>query len=304
MSLRPYASTAEAITAAFGKNVTISGKSRVYGGDINDAFQLRLSNGSTVFMKVNRRHKADFFRAEALGLEALASCGRIRIPAVIAYGNNPEYGAFLLMEYLETGRPDRTYWETFGRQLAELHMADTEEYRIQAGCPFPSAYGFAEDNTIGETRQVNPWKASWLDFYRECRLEFQIKLAQHYFDPHTLRQAASMLDHLDRWIEEPAFPSMLHGDLWSGNALCGRMGEPVLIDPAVYIGHFEADLAMTELFGGFPPAFYNAYKEVNPVPAGYQERRDLYQLYHLLNHLNLFGSAYYGAVTRIIRRYA
>ena len=280
MSLRPYASTAEAITAAFGKNVTISGKSRVYGGDINDAFQLRLSNGSTVFMKVNRRHKADFFRAEALGLEALASCGRIRIPAVIAYGNDPEYGAFLLMEYLETGRPDRTYWETFGRQLAELHMADTEEYRIQAGCPFPSAYGFAEDNTIGETRQVNPWKASWLDFYRECRLEFQIKLAQHYFDPHTLRQAASMLDHL------------------------GRMGEPVLIDPAVYIGHFEADLAMTELFGGFPPAFYNAYKEVNPVPAGYQERRDLYQLYHLLNHLNLFGSAYYGAVTRIIRRYA
>ena len=278
MSLRPYASTAEAITAAFGKNVTISGKSRVYGGDINDAFQLCLSNGSTVFMKVNRRHKADFFRAEALGLEALASCGRIRIPAVIAYGNNPEYGAFLLMEYLETGRPDRTYWETFGRQLAELHMADTEEYRIQAGCPFPSAYGFAEDNTIGETRQVNPWKASWLDFYRECRLEFQIKLAQHYFDPHTLRQAASMLDHLDRWIEE--------------------------IDPAVYIGHFEADLAMTELFGGFPPAFYNAYKEVNPVPAGYQERRDLYQLYHLLNHLNLFGSAYYGAVTRIIRRYA
>ena len=138
----------------------------------------------------------------------------------------------------------------------------------------------------------------------ECRLEFQIKLAQHYFDPRTLRQAASMLDHLDRWIEEPAFPSMLHGDLWSGNALCGRMGEPVLIDPAVYIGHFEADLAMTELFGGFPPAFYNAYKEVNPVPAGYQERRDLYQLYHLLNHLNLFGSAYYGAVTRIIRRYA
>ena len=106
MSLRPYASTAEAITVAFGKNVTISGKSRVYGGDINDAFQLRLSNGSTVFMKVNRRHKADFFRAEALGLEALASCGRIRIPAVIAYGNDSEYGAFLLMEYLETGRPD------------------------------------------------------------------------------------------------------------------------------------------------------------------------------------------------------
>ena len=102
MSLRPYASTAEAITAAFGKNVTISGKARVYGGDINDAFWLRLSDGSTVFMKVNRRHKADFFRAEALGLEALASCGRIRIPAVIAYGNDPEYGAFLLMEYLET----------------------------------------------------------------------------------------------------------------------------------------------------------------------------------------------------------
>ncbi len=329
MDRQLFNSVQEALTALFGPGVSVLRSSRAFGGDINDASRADLSDGRTVFVKRNASHPASFFLAEARGLEALAAAGKIRVPKVLAVGRENRGEIFLLLEYIESGRPGGGYWERFGRQLAELHMAEIPEVcrpgnrpedgapsgaRISGGSPgeagsdgpsrrtIPCMYGFPEDNVIGETPQVNTWKSSWLGFFRECRLEPQLRMASGYFDSGMRKAASSLLDHLDRWIEEPAFPSLLHGDLWGGNALCSAAGEPVLIDPAAYIGHFETDLAMTELFGGFPEAFYGAYHEVNPIPRGYRERRDLYQLYHLLNHLNLFGGSYYGSVCRVIRR--
>ena len=287
----------EQIKELFGERTEISGRDREYGGDINEAFCLTLSDGRKIFMKRNPRQPSAFFEAEALGLEALREAagqqeGGIRIPRVYAVCPEPSGGSCLLMEYISTERPRGDFWERFGRQLAGLHRAAVS-----------GPYGFPSDNFIGETAQINTQKKTWADFYRECRLEPQIRMAGHFFDAKARRQAARLIDGLDRWIEEPAFPSVLHGDLWGGNAMCSRQQEPVLIDPAAYIGHFETDLAMTELFGGFPEAFYQSYREANPIPPGYRERRDLYQLYHLLNHLNLFGRTYYGAVSSILQRY-
>ena len=171
---------------------------------------------------------------------------------------------------------------------------------VPDGFPF----GFEADNYIGASPQRNTPTADWLTFFRNCRLLPQFKMAERYFDPGTRRQCGRLLDRLDSRLTEPEFPSLLHGDLWSGNAVCGPDGKAWILDPAAYVGHFEAELAMTELFGGYPPAFYEAYREVNPIDSGYRDRRDLYNLYHLLNHLNLFGGSYLSSVQRILDRYS
>ena len=161
-------------------------------------------------------------------------------------------------------------------------------------------YGFVADNYIGAAIQINTPKKSWVEFFRECRLLPQLRMADRYLDAGLRRKADRLLAHLDRYLREPEFPSLVHGDLWGGNVLCGSDGRAWLIDPAAYVGDFETDLAMTELFGRFPPAFYRAYQEENPVDGGYQERKPIYQLYHLLNHLNLFGRSYLGSVAAIL----
>ena len=176
-----------------------------------------------------------------------------------------------------------------------MHRAETTQWT-------PSGrYGFTDDNYIGAGKQVNAVRDGWIPFFRECRLEVQFHRAIHYFSSSDRKAMQSLLDHLDDYLEEPDRPSLLHGDLWGGNFVTGPDGQAWLIDPAVYVGHAEADLAMTELFGGFSPAFYDAYREVaGPMP-GYADRRDIYNLYHLLNHLNLFGGGYYSSVMRIVR---
>lgn len=279
----------------FGEKTDISAVRPVSGGDINSAFLLLLSDGTRIFLKENRKENIDFFRAEAAGLDALRKTQTVRVPEVIEAGAQGD-NAYLLMEYLAPAPKMRNYWESFGRQLAEMHKADTAEWT--AG----GLYGFTEDNYIGAGRQINNTKASWVDFFRECRLEVQYKRAYDYFDASSRKEMQRLLDRLDRYLIEPAYSSLLHGDLWGGNFVTGPDGYACLIDPAVYVGHAEADLAMTELFGGFAPAFYDAYREVNEVLPGYADRREIYNLYHLLNHLNLFGSAYYGAVMRIINK--
>ena len=191
-----------------------------------------------------------------------------------------------------------------------MHRAKTEEWTPGG------KYGFTQNNFIGAGRQNNSICDSWIDFFREYRLEQQFKLAGLYFDSERQFKLAglyfdsygrkamlSLLDHLEEYLVEPEYPSLLHGDLWGGNFVMGPDGAAWLIDPAVYVGHAEADLAMTELFGGFASAFYGSYKEVSPLLPGYADRRELYNLYHLLNHLNLFGEGYYGEVMRIIRRF-
>ena len=165
-------------------------------------------------------------------------------------------------------------------------------------------FGFAHENRIGATRQINTPHDTWISFYRDCRLKPQFDMASGYLSAPDRQKADWLLSHLDRYLTEPERPSLIHGDLWAGNMITGNDGKGWLIDPAVYWGHPEADIAMTELFGGFPRQFYDAYRSAGCLEAGYADRRDLYNLYHLLNHLNMFGSGYLGSVRRILNRYA
>lgn len=280
----------ETLESRFGAQLT--GAVPVSGGDINAAWRLTLTDGTRVFMKANRTASPAFFQAEADGLAAIRETEAIGVPEVITAGNDERYGNFLLLEWIEAAPQKRDFWETFGHSLARMHLADADRF------------GWKRDNYIGSTPQINALRESWIAFFRDCRLAPQFKRAQHWFDANMRRRVIRLLDHLDDWLVEPPRPSLLHGDLWSGNFITGTDGQAWLIDPAVYVGHAEADLAMTELFGGFHPRFYASYQEVNPLQAGYDERRDLYNLYHLLNHLNLFGGGYLSSVERIIKRFA
>lgn len=287
----------EVLASFFGKELQIIGKSRVYGGDINQSYKLTLSDGSAVFMKTNAPKNLPFFEAEAYGLEALRQMGSIGVVKVIGIGADKDM-SFLLLEYLKGAAKLERYWEVFGRELAELH-------RAKCGQLTPNGrYGFYEDNFIGATPQKNTPMMSWVDFFRENRLLVQIKMAERYFDQKTRRGFTRLLDNLDSYLCEPEFPSLIHGDLWSGNSSPGPDGKAWIYDPAAYVGHHEAELAMTELFGRCPEEFYRAYSEVSPIDSGYRDRRELYNLYHLLNHLNLFGGSYLGSVKQILSRYA
>ena len=291
-----------AIAVLFGDSVRIVDRHPVYGGDINQSYRLSLSDGSALFTKCNTVGNLSFFTAEAQGLAALRGAGVIGVPNALAVGTDQEQGvSFLLMEYLESAPRVNQYWEVFGRELAALHRADCAG---AVGSDGSLPFGFETDNYIGASPQKNTPADDWLTFFRNSRLLPQFKMAERYFDPGMRRQYERLLNRLDSYLAEPEFPSLIHGDLWSGNAVCGPDGKAWILDPAAYVGHFEAELAMTELFGGFPATFYQAYREVNPIDNGYRDRRDLYNLYHLLNHLNLFGGSYLSSVRQILNRYS
>ena len=284
------------ISTLYGENTQIVKRSPVSGGDINEAYLLTLSNGENVFLKTNHGKSAEFFAAEAAGVCAIASTDTIGTVNVLGYGR--ENGdAFLLLDYVAGAKRIPDFWEVFGHELADLHLADTSSF-VPNG-----RFGFASDNYIGATRQINTPCDTWIDFYRRYRLEVQFRMADGYFDETARSRIRRLLDNLDDLLIEPEQPSLLHGDLWGGNFMVGDNGKAIVIDPAVYVGHPEADLAMTELFGGFRGEFYDAYQTRKPLQPGYADRRDLYHLYQLLNHLNLFGGSYYGSVMRIINRY-
>ena len=291
----------ETIRSVFGEDACIVERERIHGGDINDAYRIRLSDGEQLFVKTNSVGNADFFRTEAAGLAALASVGKIGVPRIYGAGiDKKERVSFLALEYIDSPRRGSSYWENFGHQLAELHRTDCR--RFVDGGETQMKYGFKEDNFIGASPQKNSPRETWTDFYRDCRLKPQIAMAEKYLDISLRKKAEHLLDHLDSYLREPEFPSLLHGDLWGGNVLCGPDEKAWLIDPAVYVGDFEADLAMTQLFGEFPEVFYSAYHEVSPIDRkGYAGRRKLYHLYQLLNHLNLFGQSYLGSVAEILR---
>ena len=292
-----YKTPEEAIAGIFGNDLRIISKNQVYGGDINQSYKLTLSDGSPVFMKSNTPKNLSFFEAEAKGLEALRQTGTIGVPKVLGMGADRNI-SFLLLEYLEAAPRINGYWEVFGRELAALHRADCSHLTENGG------FGFSADNYIGATPQKNTPMMGWVDFFRECRLLPQFRMADRYFDTKTRQLCTKLSDHLDDYLPEPEFPSLLHGDLWSGNAAPGPDGKAWIFDPAAYVGHYEAELAMTELFGGYREEFYRAYSEVSPIDSGYRDRKDLYNLYHLLNHLNLFGGSYLGSVKQILSRYA
>lgn len=280
----------------------------VTGGDISQAFCLTFPSGQRAFFKANLQAPQGFFAAEADGLAAIAAAGAIRVPEVYAYDDHG-----ILLEWLDVsedasqghphgdslrgGRLDAgspvDVGEALGVRLAALHAHEGP------------AFGFESDNFIGLLPQRNTYTESWTAFYREQRLRPQLEIAdaRGRLSPARRRRAERLLNRLHEWIDDGAVkPSLIHGDLWQGNWLATTSG-PALIDPAVYYGDREMDLAMASLFGGFPESFYRAYRRSLPLPPGDAERRPLYQLYYLLIHLNLFGEGYGPAVDRILARY-
>ena len=287
----------EVLRAKYGSSITVTGKTPVSGGDINRAYTLLLSDGSILFMKANRRENGDFFRAEAEGLEAMKRTGAVNVPDVIG-GGEDRNESFLLLEHVAEGRRTRGSSEKLGRGLAEMQMYDTSSF-TESG-----KYGFRHDNYIGAGFQCNTPGNKWSEFFINRRLRPQFEKAASYWDADFRKCIERFLDKAERYLEEPDRPSLLHGDLWAGNYMIDTDGEPWLIDPAVYVGHREADLAMTELFGGFDRSFYDAYRESAGIDPYYSDRRDIYNLYHLLNHLNLFGGSYLYSVKSVVSRYA
>jgi protein-ribulosamine 3-kinase len=266
------------VDAALREHLGISDAEPLTGGCIHRCYRVR-REGRALFLKVNHRPLADAFAAEADGLAALRDAGA-RAPDPLAYGSCGG-SAYLLLEYLELGSSGD--YASLGRMLAGMHRRVGERH------------GWRRDNYIGPTPQANGACGSWQDFWRERRLEPQLELA---------RRNGYRLDDVPVCLllegYEPA-PSLVHGDLWNGNAGFVAGGAPVLFDPAVYYGDREVDLAMTELFGGFPPEFYGAYNEAWPLSREYERRKPLYNLYHLLNHLNLFGGGYLEQVRAALR---
>jgi fructosamine-3-kinase len=253
----------------------------VSGGDISAAWRLATTEGH-LFIKTGPLSTAEMFAAEADGLSELSRSGAVYVPEVIAEGQC-EAMVFLALEWLALEPVDAQVEHSFGEQLAELHRTTAEQF------------GWHRDNTIGLTAQRNTWTDNWVDFYREHRLSFQLRLAaDNGFRSELQGRGARLLKRLPIYFENTQpVASLLHGDLWGGNWGC-TAGRPVIFDPAVYYGDRETDIAMTRLFGGFGAAFYEAYEACWPLPDGHHERQDLYQLYHVLNHLNLFGSGYLG----------
>jgi fructosamine-3-kinase len=311
---------AEALRLA-GDATQLRGWEPVNGGMISQAARIASERGEYL-LKWGGRGLARFFEVEARGLALLAAAGTVRVPAVLAW-RDPEPTTdedlsetvvgrrssvvdvgFILLEWLSTPpRADRqAAFEILGRQLAALHRATA----LRQAERDPPAYGLDHDNYIGIMPQLNGWMASWAAFFRERRLRVQGELARRkgYLFGERERRLEQLLERLDTWLggHVPP-PALLHGDLWAGNVLVGLSDAPALIDPAVSYGDREAELAYTALFGGFPDGFYRAYEEVWPLSDGWQERRALYNLYHLLNHLNHFGERYGDAVDATLQRY-
>lgn len=283
----PWDEIAARIASAEGAPFGITENRSVGGGCINDA-RIVSGAGRRYFVKLNSAAHAEMFAAEYEGLEEIRRTGTVRVPAPVCHGIAANR-AFIALEYLALGRGSAACAEHLGHALARMHR-----------CTAP-AYGWHRDNTIGSTRQPNGRLADWIGFWREHRLGFQLRLARDA--GHRVNGGDRLLDSLPKLLAGHSPPaSLLHGDLWGGNHACLEDGTPVVFDPAVYYGDREADIAMTELFGGFPPRFHQAYREAWPLADGYPVRRDLYNLYHVLNHLNLFGGGYGSQANALIGR--
>ncbi len=263
----------------------------VGGGDINETYRLQGECGRQFFLKLNHASRIAMFVAEAEGLLELARAKVIRVPAPVCYGETRAH-AYLVLENLDLS--GTANGALMGQQLAKLHQTDSN------GC----GHGWHRENTIGATPQKNSWCADWVDFLRQQRLGYQLKLAsKRGASRKLLNNGQLLLEELDFYFDNYVpMPSLLHGDLWAGNAAYDEAGQPVIYDPAVYYGDRETDIAMTELFGGFSQEFYSAYEQIWPLDAGYSRRRDIYKLYHILNHFNMFGGGYASQANNILEK--
>ena len=275
-----FESIAREIAAQLGGDCAPEPQSAVSGGSIHRCYRWRCGD-TPLFVKVADRRSGAGLEAEATGLLALADARAVRVPRVLARGSAGPT-VFLALEWIESRPAGRGAERVLGEQLAAQHRVTAADF------------GFADDNFIGRTRQPNGWLEDWTEFFRERRLRHQLALAAQGSFARLLEQpGARLLEELDALLaDHRPEPSLLHGDLWAGNWLADEQDAPVIFDPAVYYGDREADLAMTRLFGGFGRAFYDAYQEAAPLPAGHAMRAELYNLYHVLNHANLFGGGY------------
>ncbi len=260
----------------------------VGGGCINNGARLFSRSGQSFFLKTNAHCPPDMFAREAEGLTALAVPDGPRIPRPFLFGSD-----FLLLEDLRPAPATQDYWLILGRQLATLHSHTSAHF------------GFDHDNYIGSTPQPNPYTGDGYLFFAQHRLIYQAELAgtRGLLSADEIRRVGKLAENLPNLIP-PQPASLLHGDLWSGNLLADARGMPALIDPATHFGWGEADLAMMTLFGAPPKGFFHTYQETRPLSPGWEGRFPIYNLYHLLNHLNLFGRGYYGQVLDTIRRMA
>jgi protein-ribulosamine 3-kinase len=263
----------------------------ISGGDINRAFQLRTQSGS-YFLKYNDANRFPrMFETEALGLKLLKRPGAPRVPEVLAHGESGKH-TWLLLEYITQGGYGKNFWDDFGFSLAQLHKNSQE------------TFGLDHDNYVGSLPQSNKTHQSWPDFFIEERLGRQLEMARKkgLLDSALMRSFENLFKVIPSiFPSEP--PALVHGDLWSGNFMSDTYGNPCIIDPAVYYGFREMDIAMSKLFGGFSSRFYESYHEAFPLASGWQQRLDICNLYPLLVHVNLFGGGYLGSVRAAMKGY-
>ena len=288
--MSPWSDIERSIAAATTMPFRIESRVPVGGGCINAAFRIA-GSGRTYFVKTNAPPAADVFAAEAAGLAEIAQSQTVRVPPPLCQGCNAK-ASWLVLEWIEFGSARRDGSCALGQALAAMHRTTAPRF------------GWHRDNTIGATPQVNTQGSDWPEFWRERRLGFQFALAAKNGAPPSLHAKGDRLarDFAVLLKGCAVKPALLHGDLWGGNVGFTSSGVPVIFDPAVYYGHREADLAMTELFGGFSADFYAAYHEAFPLDAGYGVRKHLYNLYHVINHYNLFRGGYARQAETMIDR--
>lgn len=286
------------ISSAVGEHFQLKKQSAIGGGDINQAYRIdgvieenSQNKAVSFFIKLNQKSQLDMFAAEAAGLQEIEKAQAIRVPHVICSGVEKNQ-SYLILENLSLAAGGAGSAKRLGQQLAAMHKTTSQQF------------GWLRHNTIGSTRQINTQTDNWIEFWRAQRLGFQLNLAKQNGAGHSLyMKGEKLLNNLESlFIDYEPKASLLHGDLWSGNYGYLKDGAPVIFDPAVYYGDRETDIAMTELFGGFSAEFYSSYNEVWSLDNGYQQRKVLYNLYHILNHYNLFGGGYAMQAERMMEQ--
>ena len=280
----------ELIASHSGHRLQVESVTPVSGGCLNSSFKLTMTNRKSYFVKRNAITLFAMFEAELLGLQSLADTQQVRVPSPIGTCRSHEH-SFLVMNWISIGESNRSTHETLGRELALMHRFESV-----------TDFGYDLDNFIGSTPQLNRWNSSWKDFFLLQRLEPQLRIAKSNGYGTHFRNSDKLLINVEGLLNDSPKPSLIHGDLWSGNFMVDLQGNPILIDPAPYWSDREAEFGIVTMFGGFESGFFDAYQETLPFEPGFEQRLQAYQLYHYLNHLNLFGGSYLGQVQKIISK--